>query len=63
MKVLLLKLFKSCQLAPTPLVQVKGAYPEQDELLFCLKFFLSKLFDFEIIGIKLKGSIPVMNEE
>jgi hypothetical protein len=31
---------------------VTGAYPEADELLFCLKFLLSKLLGFEIIGIK-----------
>jgi hypothetical protein len=29
MKVLLLKLFKSCQLSPAPFVQVKGAITEQ----------------------------------
>jgi hypothetical protein len=33
-----------------------GAYPEQDELFLVFKFFLSKLIEFEIIGIKLRGS-------
>jgi hypothetical protein len=34
-----------------------GAYPELAELLLSLKSFLSRLLDFEIIGIKLKGRL------
>jgi hypothetical protein len=41
----------------THLILKTGAYPEQVELLLFLKFFLSKLLDFKIIGIKLKGTL------
>jgi hypothetical protein len=36
---------------------IYGGLSEQDELLLCLKFFLSKPLDFEIIGIKLKEQV------
>jgi hypothetical protein len=38
------------------LLQLSGAYPEKGKL-FLFKFFLSILHYFEIIGIKLKGSL------